>query len=463
MELSCTVGNARSARLPVRFLWAIGLVGALFIGAMVVAFPSRGGFGNDLMPSYAAGVLINEGRGDELFNPYTVTRIVRQTWAATYTEPLDPARTAPWLNPPFYALAFAPLARLPYARALGVWVTINAALAVVATALLVRLLPRGTPWSVKGLVPLGLVTAFPFVQVVTHQQNTFVSLTILAAACGLAMRAMDGRRFTATARVRYAWVCGAVAGLMFFKPQLGLGMVTALGVIVGFRAVLGAAATGAVLVLIGETVIPGSTVNFIYQLPAALAVVQEKSGYPWSRQATLMAFWRTLLQGADAAGPTWPIVRMLWAVSVAGVMAMLAITARWVRTASGNHRPAAAQRWLAVAVACVPLVMPYYMDYDLLLLVAAATLFAGAVLHAGELSRADRRLAWAWAGLWAWLLFQPTVAGGWRVNGTVVVIAAIALLMTRSVREAVIGSKPMPVVDDEDPGADAVEPGRLAA
>src|SRR4051794_1994724 len=39
-----------------------------------------GSLGNDLMPSYAAGVMVLNGDGSQMFNPYAATRIVEGLW-----------------------------------------------------------------------------------------------------------------------------------------------------------------------------------------------------------------------------------------------------------------------------------------------------------------------------------------------------------------------------------------------
>ncbi len=428
-------------------LWKVGLGATLFIvtAAITSMFMagdknfSKGAFGGDLVPGYVAGKLINEGRADLLFNPHTVSRMVGQVLERSYPDAKYDGGMSPWMNPPFFGLLFVPLAKLSsYPMALGVWMTFNTLLTVASGVLLTSLIPRSAGWSARGLVPLGLVTAFPFVQTFTHQQSTYLSLTILSIAIVLAVRAIQARGLFSARSAQYSWACGLIAGLMFFKPQLGLGVVLALSMVVGYRVLLGAVFTGALLMAIGEWTMPGSTAAFFIEMPLAVATLQERRGYGWQRQTTLMAFWRIMFQGAETGGPTLPIVRILLAASVAGVITMLAVTAHWVRNAPVVSRLSASRRWLAGAIACVPLVMPYYMDYDLLLLVAGATLLATDVLSSAKpMEKPDRTMAWTWVALWAWLLFQPPMAGKWPVNITVLLIAGLAGMMLWSVRSSV--------------------------
>src|SRR6266542_2649972 len=74
------------------------------------------------------------------------------------------------------------------------------------------------------------------------------------------------------------------------------------------------------------------------------------------------------------------------------------------------------------------LLMPFYFDYDLLLLsVAAVTYAVDKLLH--EPARFDRAILATWVTLFAWLAFNPFVAGRTHVNGTVILLCALVALM----------------------------------
>ncbi len=66
----------------------------------------------------------------------------------------------------------------------------------------------------------------------------------------------------------------------------------------------------------------------------------------------------------------------------------------------------------------MPLMMPYYMDYDLLLLAIPAVLFACEWISRGDVPApiSDRWLLGAWVALFALTEFNPGVAGEIRVN-----------------------------------------------
>ncbi len=420
-------------RRPFRYtLWKLGIGVMLFVivaAATHAVLPvdkqlHGGDIGKDLMPSYAAGRLVAEGRGHQLFNAYEVTRIVRQTWADAYPADTVPTLLAPWLNPAFYALPFAPLSRLGYGNAQLVWLTANLLFIGVSCAALMRLLPPAMPWSVKGLVPLLVVCSFPFVQAMCYQQNTFLSLAILSTGTLLAMRSV------ATGSPRLAFAAGVVVGLLAFKPQLAVVATIAIAVSVGYRAVVGAALSVVTLFAMGEWAIPGSTAAFAFQMPVVVATLLERAGFPWSSHVTLLSFWRLLLQGPTGATST--PVNGVWITSI-GVVGLMLCRAAWTVRRHRHDDPAIHRRWLAAAVCATPLVMPYFMGYDLLLLAVAGTLFAVDGLTTSEMSRSDRRTAWLWVAFSLWLLFQPPFAMGWRVNVNVVLLATVTFAMVRRV------------------------------
>jgi hypothetical protein len=103
----------------------------------------------------------------------------------------------------------------------------------------------------------------------------------------------------------------------------------------------------------------------------------------------------------------------------------------------------------------MPLLMPFYFDYDLLLLSVAVVLYANVRLHpagaqagsAGE----DRRIAGALVALYAWLMVNAVVARYTRVNGTVILLAlAAGLLARRAARARPVATLTLTPPDDVD-------------
>jgi hypothetical protein len=71
----------------------------------------------------------------------------------------------------------------------------------------------------------------------------------------------------------------------------------------------------------------------------------------------------------------------------------------------------------------MPLLMPYYLNYDLLLLAVPATLFAG-MLSADV--KSSRWLPWTWIALSAWLYVAMPMTKRFGFNATTPLMAMIA-------------------------------------
>jgi hypothetical protein len=261
----------------------------------------------------------------------------------------------------------------------------------------------------------------PCLQTLASQQNTFWSLAIL---CGAVVLWRAGRGFAA----------GAVAGLLLFKPQLAALVALAMACSLGRRAVLGWLATGVTLLVITLSTMPGALGDYLHRLPENLPWLQPGITYHWERQVTFQGFWRMLLQG-PMSGPALLAVRLLWPACAAAVAAPLG----WVmlRAWRGDAWAASPDRLIAATVAAMPLVMPYYMDYDLLLLAIPAALFAADVRRAaGPMTRLDRWTVGAWALLFVWLFINPFVAFDTHISLTVPLLAGLSGLLTARVRRA---------------------------
>src|SRR5207248_8655309 len=267
-----------------------------------------------------------------------------------------------------------------------------------------------------------------------HGQNTFTSLLIVAATATLWMK---GRGI-------WAGLCG---GLLFYKPQLGAAVAIVLVLHLGWRALVGVAITS--ILLLGVTVVsmPGIIPIYLAKMPGNLAWMQETNSYLWERHVTLKAFWRLMLQG-HAMGETTRLVKILWIASVGIVGGGLAwavwkqMNLRWAFARSNKTltltspgvpgEGEAASRLIAATIVAMPLLMPFYFDYDLLLLSVAAVLFAAEIIgQQGEMSEEDRWLVRAWVVLFVVMFFNASVSGIIRVHLAVIPLTVVALLHIR--------------------------------
>jgi alpha-1,2-mannosyltransferase len=355
-------------------------------------------FGMDLLPSYTAGYLVRTGQSDLLYDASAFEASARDILARE--RPGVPYRFGAFLNPPFFAWVFVPLSCLPFNAASLAWLMVNLLLAGWSAAMLIRLLPEAWDRRAKGLVPLLILTSFPFLQTIGHLQNTMLSVAILSTSLVLLR---SDRRLLA----------GMVLGLMLYKPQIAAGYMAAImlaGTYSGcgpsrFRTVViplvGFSITVAILVLANAFLMPGTLGAFVTNVPSLTAATMQAPRYAWHRQATLVSFWRMLLQGPG--GPTAMLPSVLAGLDILGlVLLCILLRAR-----------------LGVLLAAVPLCMPYFMDYDLLLLAPAAVLLA---------PHATGRLTIAWVALAGCTILSSIAGHAVPLNLNATALAAVVLV-----------------------------------
>jgi hypothetical protein len=211
------------------------------------------------------------------------------------------------------------------------------------------------------------------------------------------------------------------AGLLFYKPQLAVVVSLVLVADAGRRAALGLGVTGLITLLATLAYAPGALEAYALKLPANLDWIQNQLQYSWGRQATFLGFWRLLLQGREVGAP-WAITRVLWTASALTVAAALAVAFFKARRASARR-----DRIIGAAIAATPLLIPYFMDYDLLLLAVPAVLFASEVIRRQTMSRADGWLLRGWVALYLWAYLNPGLSGMLHVSLTVPLLAAVVV------------------------------------
>ena len=421
MALAATWSNLAIVRASwTKRLWLAAAGIAIFIATVWTARalrpsaePDGSGFGLDFIAFYTAGNFVDHGRLGDLYDLDAVHQFQRELAAANH---FDLGRAyGPWWNPPFYALAFAPLARLPYPAASATWIGLNLICFAVACVLMRRILPRQTHWQTSTLLPVLAVVSAPFILAVSHAQNTCTSLLLLALTVTLW-------------RARRPALTGLVGGLMFYKPQVAFVLALVIAMDSGWRAVAGYAITGTILLAINLLTLPGTLTDYFRRLPQNVHAVQTGTAYPWEQHVTLKAFWRLLLQG-HSLGDSTVAVWALMILSVAGVCILLVIAAVRVRkTTDSLQRSQSRDRLIAVAIVATPLLMPFYFDYDLLLLALPAVLFAAERMSRDRdvRSAADRWAIASWILLYAWQMVNAEFAGRFHLNLSVVLLACLA-------------------------------------
>jgi hypothetical protein len=259
------------------------------------------------------------------------------------------------------------------------------------------MIPGGRDWRNWGLLALLIAVSSPAIAVVTHGQNSFITLLILCVV-------------TTLWRARRAFLAGLVAGLLLYKPQHAAIVGIALVLTLGWRAAAGLVTTSMALLALTIITMPGTLTDYLHKLPAMLSLLQEHNQYPWDRHVTLKAFWRLLLQG-DAAGPTLWTTTLIWSASETLIVLWLC---RLTWLARRNPRDFT-DRFIAATLIAGPLLTPFCFDYDLVILAIPAALCAS-----------DRRNLAAWVVLYTSLYVSSLLA---RPSGFILITPVMAYLV----------------------------------
>ena len=339
---------------------------------------------------YVMGSLMLDGRTEDLYSP--------EAHLAEGRRRIDPNLRLyqPYSNyGPQVALAFVPLARLPYAQSLTLFLLFSALCYSLSVWITWRDLPGLAPYG--RLVAL-LAAASPVLfSLLRYAQLSAISLLLLSLALAAFRR---NRHFLA----------GIVLGTMMFKPQLGVVLGIALVMAAEWRIVAGAAAAslGQIILAwaVSSTSVMGEYVNVLWRLLRDPSLVQL---YP-TEVHSLRGFLQLLF-------PHSPFVGI---VSLAGMVALLAIGIRVWRSGSDIGL-----RWGTLVLLTI-LASPHLLTYDLLLLTIPLLTFGEwAVTH-----RDDRRHAAVRVCLLLLYLapFSANLARLWPVQISVIAISTLTWL-----------------------------------
>jgi alpha-1,2-mannosyltransferase len=410
------------------------LVALLIVTLFTADFVKQGkqpttdsGFGLDFVAFYRAGVLVHTGHADRLYNLQD-TRDFDRSLAETQKLDLGKGYGA-FLNPPFFAWIFAPLVTLGYWKSLVAWLLINLSCFTGAAVLLCRIIPKQDDpdpnlepfrdWRDWALVPALMAVSYPFMENIGHAQNTFISLLLMTLAV-IAWR--DGR----------ALFAGIVAGILFYKPQLAAVILAAMVITLGWRALAGAFISLGSLLLINVLTLRGTLTDYLHRLTPNVQYYLATHPYLWRSHATFNGFWHVALGPfLSAVSPTAEYLAIICAMPIA--FGLLLCVWR-------NRKSTSRDRMIAAVIAAAPLVMPYYLDYDLLLLAIPAVLLATEVAGSYPAQPLPSRDVWLlrlWAAFYLLLLINPGLTGILHVNLSVPLLAAIAgLLIARATPSA---------------------------
>jgi hypothetical protein len=388
--------------------------------------PAAGsGFGLDFVAFYRAGVLVHSGQAGRLYDLKDTQDFDR---SLAKKQKLDLGNSyGMFLNPPLFAWIFAPLSALGYGNALTAWLLINISCFVGAAVLLCRIIPRQydpdpnqepfRDWRDWALVPALMAVSYPFMENIGHAQNTFISLLLMTCAV-VAWR--DGRAFYA----------GIAVGILFYKPQLAAVILAALVVTLGWRALAGALISLGSLILLNVVTLPGTLTDYLHRLGPNVQYYLATHPYLWRSHATFNGFWHVILNQISPQAAT--SFAMYLAAACALPLAIGVALCTWRNRKSASH-----DRVISAVIAAAPLLMPYYLDYDLLLLAIPAVLLGAELMvrdPAQPLIRRDVWLLRLWVAFYLLLLINPALTKLLHINLSVPLLASIAsLLIARAI------------------------------
>ncbi len=194
--------------------------------------------GADYSAFYTAGKILLEGKADQLYHPALAVQVQKELYGG------ETAQFNPYLNPPFYAFLFVPLALLPYPASPILWMLLNLACFALALHWL-------SPGSLLKKCLLAL-TWMPAWAAISFGQNTGMSLLLLS---GVYVFWRKDRRLLA----------GLVCGLLLYKPQLvfGVALLWLLEWRTNWRALAGLAFSAAGLAALSFILLPGASAQYI--------------------------------------------------------------------------------------------------------------------------------------------------------------------------------------------------------
>lgn len=357
-------------------LWLIFAGYVVYVASMHIGGYERAARGErpwytDFTHAYAGSLLVRYMPAENLYRDPVFVRAMQEAARVAYGPALSErhARSinfAPWMYPPPFILAIAPLAFMPYLLAWFVWIGVTA---VPYLAAMRAILPGVSAW--RGAWPFALAAPTTFSNLM-YGQTGFLSAGLIG--------------FGLTQLQRRPLLAGLFIGLASIKPHLGLLIPVALAAGGHWRA-FGAATLTTLGLILASALVYGLE-PWYATLGSIDFYVQgfELGGYGMLAMTSVLSTVR--VPGGS--------VEAMWAAQHAATAAMAVLVA-WVWW---RGRTCAGSLGLQSAILCfaAPLAVPAVYVYDLALLVPGAA--------------------------WLWCDFRARGAAGWEKGVLVVAMAA---------------------------------------
>lgn len=185
------------------FVFGYGLL--ILASSDSLVTPQGAKLGADYPVFYAAGLIVNDGNPEKLYDQKTI--IEKQKISINHTDNLG---YHTWVYPPYVAMLFAPLASLPYLVSYLLFTALMSFSlwgAVILAGRFIQIIDDNK------LTTFALICCFyPILKATTGGQNIALSLFLV---CGTLAMLMENRNILA----------GLFLGLLFFKPHFALPLI----------------------------------------------------------------------------------------------------------------------------------------------------------------------------------------------------------------------------------------------
>jgi arabinofuranan 3-O-arabinosyltransferase len=342
-----------SARI--RFISVAVLAVSLALLSISFATSDGGGrtrFGSELGADYAgfytAGWILNHRPAADLYDTEKQDRVHH-----TLHPHVKQNEKLPFLHPPFVAVAFRPLAQLPYVWSFAVWLTISLGLYLVGLVVTLRMLHLSRADRLTAL--LAALSFEPFIME-CWQGGQLSALGFCCFAVAVFLDTSSRRRF----------MSGMVLGLCFYKPTLLVAALPALAIARRWQTLLGLATTGAILALLSFAAVgTDGCMAFVDKLLGFSRTATENNALVLKegKYVDLNAFTRLLL-GAGLEQ------KLLLAVLALPAFAMLLFRARELAQDDVRQR----RLFWAIVLLATPVLNIYVGLYDTVLVSLGALL-----------------------------------------------------------------------------------------
>lgn len=338
-HLPARLGAGIAIPLPVRardrFLVAVllacglGLAGAFVLTLLSGAVPPQK---TDFITYYSASRMVLDGSGSRLYDFAALARIERGVvppYALTYG-------VLPYVYPPYFAIATAPLAATGLAAAYYSWAALNLGFLSVALLKVQRRSRLSLPASLA--LWLGALTFIPTFIALLHGQVSFLLLALLGGALLCLER-------------RWDVAAGCLLAVAMLKPTYVLPCLVVLVVLMRWRAVL-AFLGSAVVLFLAPMPLLGAGINRSYVDTLLRATGwTSQFGYGSDKTASLAGPLRLILPAHIAT-----VVEAAAALALLGALALYARRERRIAPVFG------------LAVLLGLLMSPHVLVHDLVLL-----------------------------------------------------------------------------------------------